>query len=324
MPPNRRPRQYGDSNRAFLQAFMARSTLTVEEGQEILAEILSVKEDKVIFPEDLAPEDLPNYIDIANSAISPFDLEIRSALPQVTDDNPPQNLEETRVYALVNTTSDNLTQLATTFSADEISFIRRVLDKMFDTNNTRLAELMAVSSMEAIQLAKVNKDENRRESGTQPGRTAGAAVSLTMTQAETVLRRLVDDGWFEKSLRSYYTLSPRALMELKGWLVSTYNDDGERGRNGKIKFCAACRDILTVGQRCENRDCAGRLHDHCTRRSFRVQKAEQCPICKAPWPGNKFVGERATTTGGNRRGSNSNARRSGVAPATQAMEVDSD
>lgn len=32
---------YNDSNRAFLQAFMARSTMTFEEAQPVLAAILS-------------------------------------------------------------------------------------------------------------------------------------------------------------------------------------------------------------------------------------------------------------------------------------------
>lgn len=27
-----------------------------------------------------------------------------------------------------------------------------------------------------------------------------------------------------------------------------------------------------------------------------MQQAEQCPVCKAPWPGDKFVGERAITS----------------------------
>lgn len=34
--------QYNDSNRAFLQAFLARSTLTFEEAKPILAAIFSV------------------------------------------------------------------------------------------------------------------------------------------------------------------------------------------------------------------------------------------------------------------------------------------
>lgn len=106
-----------------------------------------------------------------------------------------------------------------------------------------------VSSMQALQLAKVPSDSNRRESTAVQanGTQGGAAQSLTMTQAETVMSSLVDEGWLEKSAKGNYSLSPRGLMELRGWLVDTYNDEDEEGHRGRrVKFCAACKDILTV------------------------------------------------------------------------------
>ena len=48
-----------------------------------------------------------------------------------------------------------------------------------------------------------------------------------MSQAEKVLALMVEQGWFELSERGYYTLSPRALMELRGWLIDTYNDQAQ-------------------------------------------------------------------------------------------------
>lgn len=188
-----------------------------------------------------------SYIAAANTAVSPLDLEIRSSLRQTQTDE--QTTPE-RVYALVNTTSDALTQLATTYTPDEIGFIKRLLDAMFETNNTRLAEAMVVSAMQATQLARVSvADANRRQSGTQQQQQTqgGAAQSLSMSQAEMILQQLVEDGWFEKSWKGFYSLSPRGLMELHGWLVATYNDDMDEDRRiAKIKFCAACRDIITV------------------------------------------------------------------------------
>ncbi|KAL9037933.1 MAG: hypothetical protein Q9180_003440 [Flavoplaca navasiana] len=67
-----------------------------------------------------------------------------------------------------------------------------------------------------------------------------------------MLRTLVDEGWFEKSNKGYYTLSPRALMELRGWLIETYNDvddddeDDDDERPPRIKQCVACKEIVTV------------------------------------------------------------------------------
>jgi hypothetical protein len=190
---------------------------------------------------------MSHFVSVVNMAISPFDFEIRSTVHQST---------KTRVYALVNTTSDAFTQLATTYSADEIAYVKRLLDAMFETNNTRREESMVISSMKAVQLAKVASSSsnaaNRRDS--QPG-TGGRAQSLGLREAEQMLAKLVDEGWFEKTAKGNYTLSPRGLMELRGWLVATYNDDDDeeqdsnahpRARGGKIKLCFACGDIITM------------------------------------------------------------------------------
>ncbi|KAJ6191047.1 hypothetical protein N7519_001068 [Penicillium mononematosum] len=290
--------EYDDSNRAFLQAFMARSCMTFEDAQPILAAILTVSEGRTVDPDEVGEDQFSEFISAANTAVSPFDLEIRSSLPQVLESSqqdapatPPK-----RVYALVNTTSDPLTQLATTYSPDEIAFLKRLLDHMFIKNNTRLCEGMAVTQMQAVQLHKAPSSE-RQSTSNEPTQTQTAAVqSLRMTQAETMIIHLIEEGWLQKSRKGFLSLTPRALMELRGWLVLTYNDEGFDGRPiERIKFCAACKDIITVGQRCENRECKGRLHDHCMRNFFRMQQEEKCPVCKEEWPGDKFVGERALT-----------------------------
>jgi hypothetical protein len=202
-------------------------------------------EKREVLPEDVTEADLNSYIAGANTAISPFDFEIRSSLHQTT---------QTRIYALVNTTSDPLTQLATTYTADEIAFVKRILDAMFETYNTRREEAMVVSSMQAIQLAKPSNNNreslNRRES--EGGATQGSGQGLTMKEAEGMMGRLVEEGWLEKSRKGFYSLSARALMELRAWLVATYNDvdededDAGRGRIDKVKMCFACKEIVTV------------------------------------------------------------------------------
>lgn len=251
--------QYNDSNRAFLQAFMARGSLTFEEAKPILAFIFSVHgsctallvwvsrwltvstEGREVLSEDITQQDIDSYIGAANAAISPLDLEIRSASHQAS---------RTRVYALVNTTSDSMMQLATTYTADEIGFVKRVLDAMFETYNTRRQEAMVITSMQAVQLAK--PDASRRETQNGSATQGSSGQGLSMSQAENMLKRLVEEGWFEKSRKGYYSLSPRALLELRGWLVSTYNEaadeDAEEntGRNDRIKFCYACKEIITV------------------------------------------------------------------------------
>lgn len=250
--------QYNDSNRAFLQAFLARSVLTLDDAKPILAAIMtahglhlspkspaeanSLQERRETLPEDVTEADFNSYIYAANDAISSFDLEIRATYHQTS---------RLRVYALVNSTSDPIIQLATTHTADEISFLKRVLDAMFETNNTRRREVMAISSMQAVRLCKAPTD-NSRETQNESTTQGSSGQSLTMVQAEKMLKTLVDEGWFEKSKKGFYTLSPRGLMELRGWLMETYNDPGDDDDEEdnlvvmRIKQCFACKEIITV------------------------------------------------------------------------------
>ena len=192
--------------------------------------------------------DFNAYVSAANNAISPFDLEIRSTFHQTT---------RVRTYALVNSTSDPITQLATTHSADEISFLKRVLDAMFETYNTSRHEVMAITSMQAVRLHKAPaEDRGETQNGSVTQGSAGSG--LTMIQAEKMLKNLVEEGWFEKSRKGFYSLSPRGLMELRGWLMETYNDlgededDEEYARVMKVKLCYACKDIITVVSLCNS------------------------------------------------------------------------
>ena len=186
--------------------------------------------------------DFNAFISAANNAISPFDLEIRSTLHQTS---------RIRTYAIVNLTEDPIIQLATTYSADEIGFLKRVLDAMFETNNTKRHEVMAITSMQAMRLCKP-PSENRRETQNGSNTQGSTGQGVTHMQAESMLKNLVEEGWFERSRKGYYSLTPRTLMELRGWLFETYNDLEDEGdeeeevRTMKIKQCYACKDIITT------------------------------------------------------------------------------
>ncbi|KAL8995273.1 MAG: hypothetical protein Q9169_004946 [Polycauliona sp. 2 TL-2023] len=234
--------QWNDSNRVFLQSFMARSTLTLDEAKPLLAALQTTYERKETLAEDITEADLNAHIAAANTRISPFDLEIRSTFHQTT---------RKRVYALVNSTSDPIIQLATIHTAEEISFLKRVLDAIFETYNTPRNEVMAITSMQAVRLHKA-PESARRDTQDASATQGSTAQGLKMVEAEKMLRTLVDEGWFEKSRKGYYTLSPRALMELRGWLLETYNDlddddeDDSDDRPPRIKQCVACKEIVTV------------------------------------------------------------------------------
>lgn len=198
-------------------------------------------ERREMLSEDITEADFHAYINAANTAISPYDLEIRSTYHQTS---------RKRIYALVNAAEDPIVQLATSHTADEISYLKRVLDAMFETYNTSRREIMAITSMQAAQLCKAPTEASRE---TQNGSATQGSTgqNLTMIQGEKMLKALVEEGWFEKSPKGFYSLSPRALMELRGWLFDTYNDvedeeEDDEERLLKIKRCLACKEIITA------------------------------------------------------------------------------
>ena len=311
---------YDNTHRAFLQALIARPTITFAEAQPLLAAIQTAHDpDRPVLEGDITRADFDHYVHAINNAISAFDMEIRSTAHQSN--------HGAEVFALVNTASDALTQMATVHSADEIAFVKRVLDCMFETNNTRKREVMAVTSWQALELNKV-PGSDRRESGAATQQdTQTQNASIPMQQAEKVLNLLVSESWFELSDRGFYTLSPRALMELRGWLIDTYNDgdndsESDMGHpHEKIKVCMACREIITQGQRCPDPTlrCPSRLHSHCVGKMWRAQGGrEVCPTCKKEWKEPLPVGEKAAKR--TRQSGSMGGRRSDVSALDGAGE----
>ena len=290
---------YNDGNRAFLQAIMARGTMTLKEGKEVLAEILSVDQGRsnvheqvqmeayshtgrVIKPEDVSNDDFYGYISAAQEAVAPFDYEITTTQHQLT---------KTRYWAIINSNSDPTTQFATIHTPEELGFIQRMLHAMFETYNTKRRDVMAVSSMQALKKEIIKPGNQALAEGTQV-----ADKGLTQQEAERCLGVLVSEGWFELSKESYYTLTPRALMELRSWLVSTFNDPDDEEDGQRIKNCEACKEIITTGQRCAELECPVRLHDVCQEAYWNSRKNDKCPKCKTPWVQDKhFVGQRVIT-----------------------------
>ncbi|KAH7327995.1 putative DNA repair protein Nse1 [Stachybotrys elegans] len=279
--------QREDRHKAFLQAFLARGTMTFEEAQPVIAAIMTAANggETEVRSDQVSESDFFRYIDKASEIASLFDYEIRNILHQVSGK---------RIYAFVNTASDPQTQLATTYSPDELSFIKRLLDAIFDKYNSPRMEVLAVTEMQAFKLARpdrrqsVQADEEDQSQATDRG--------LKHSEVENVLANLIDGGWLEKSRAGFYTITPRALLELRPWLTETYNDpDAGPNEWQRIKFCEACKDIVTIGLRCSERDCVLRLHDNCQDAFWRTVRGENCPKCSRQWTGQNYVGERAIT-----------------------------
>lgn len=334
---------YSDGNRAFLQALMSRGSMTFAEAQPVLAAIFTAQEggtgaegeDEAVQAGDVTMEDMESYVAAAAAAVWAFDMEVRSMRIQhsaqpggssrgTTSTSTTGGASDSgrgrgrkvgdRVWAVVNTTSDGLTQLATLHSAEEIAFVKRVLDAMFEKYNTPRIEAMCLDSMQANKLRipppppedatmidEAEDDNNSNEDG------GGAATQqqqtlkgLKSSEAEAVMLSMVDEGWFEKTSEGLYMLSSRAILELRSWLVDAYNDpEAEAGEWRRVKHCAACREIVTVGKRCPDRDCHVRIHEICGDAFWRTRKDRKCPKCKTVWPRSEehktFIGPKAIT-----------------------------
>lgn len=262
---------YNHGNRAFLQAIMGRGALTLSEGKSIVAAILTIQEGTTVTEDNVTQTTFDSYITAAAEAVSCFEYEIRSTQHQITKD---------KIYAFVNSVSDPFTQQATLRTPDELLYIKRMLDAMFETNNTKRKEVMAITSMQALetQIRKGNSEKG-----------------LTQTEAEVLLGKLEKENWLERSSKGYYSLAPRALLELRTWLQENYNESDDPNTYQKIKFCEACREIVTIGQRCSDLECNARLHNICEIAYWKSRPSRKCPKCNLQWNGENFVGEKAIT-----------------------------
>ncbi|GAB7366408.1 hypothetical protein MBLNU230_g8205t1 [Neophaeotheca triangularis] len=281
---------WNNSHRAFLQAILTHQTLTYQTGAALLSAIqTAATPDRPTATGDITLEDFTNTIAQLNEQLTTLDFEIRATTHQ-------QSKEQ--VWCLINTSGDGIAQLATGFGAEELAFVKRVLDLMFERYNTRAAEVMAVTSMQALKVARP-----RESLGAGRTQAAVATNGVTIREAERVLEGLREEGWLELSEAGFFSLSPRALMELRGWLVETYNgvevdEEGEEEEVVKrIRHCKACGNIVTVGQRCPDLDCEGRLHvgaNGCAGKVWRAQNGRQkCPVCDRDWVNPLPVGEEA-------------------------------
>jgi hypothetical protein len=177
---------------------------------------------------------------------------------------------------------------------------------MFETNNTHTREVMALKHNEASQLAR-NSRRNRQSQINGPDDTTDsqpADQGITIQEADAVLDALVHDGFFDKSRSGYYSLAPRALMELGPYLKEMYNedrtDDDDEPPVTRIHDCEGCRELMTYGIRCNNLECGVRWHDACANQYYRgtPREARKCPECKTQCRGDAYVGERADRVAG--------------------------
>ncbi|KAI0928564.1 hypothetical protein AcW1_005769 [Taiwanofungus camphoratus] len=274
-----------DVQRLFLQAVLSRRALSQKLALKIwekCIDAVKAANDTLDIPFSNDRNSWDNFISKINDSLNPLNLELAQMHDEFTGKE---------ICVLVNRKGDEIAQLATDYSAVEITYFKAIvsINKLWYCSCPRTVMLFAMFQVEQIMLAP---NESYTVSSLAALREVNALkANMTKAQAEVVLNSFVVKGWLVKSKRGRYSLSTRTLIELQPYLRTTYPD--------QIMECTLCMEMVTRGIACYTAQCKTRMHTHCFTSYMRRNQA--CPACKQNWStGNKklkHVGEAAFKEG---------------------------
>ncbi|ODV87272.1 hypothetical protein CANARDRAFT_26687 [[Candida] arabinofermentans NRRL YB-2248] len=190
-----------------------------------------------------------------NSQLKPLYLTVVESVDQDDD---------TRTHViLVNTKSSDSIKLTTSYTDKEIEIINKLIDEMFE-NPIRNGQLQySIERYVAINIVK--------------------AQLGSLSEANDFLNKLVSSLWIEL-YNGKFTLGTRALVELKQFLYSKYEEKSKLTPNGTISKCAGCGEITTRGLSCSDRNCYVRFHKKCIELFATGHQTTICPNeeCEVP------------------------------------------
>ncbi|KAG7880691.1 hypothetical protein KL905_002665 [Ogataea polymorpha] len=233
--------EYGDLHRSVLQFLMAVKSIEFEVLYTVFVKLVikcllekhhpepssSDQEEQLrdllrqARPElpTLSPESLVKTIALINRELASLDLEIVETLAQ--DDEKNINV------SFVNTKSSPSIKLSTSYTEKEISVINELIDQMFESPFDDEDNLTySLSYTQALNVAKRNIQ--------------------TITDAQKFINKLESSGWLE-TVKGKYTLSARALAELKSYLISKFETKSAENPDGTVSLCHGCKELITMG-----------------------------------------------------------------------------
>lgn len=190
---------------------------------------------------DVPAPDLDLYIAAINLRISPTGFRIAKHRHQVLG---------AMYYVFVNTAADVITRLHTSYSAAELDAIKHLIDDLTDDTS--------------YSLGYVNLSQRISQT-----------LGKTAREANALLNRLIDDGWFDLTEENRLLLSLRSMCELRPFLLDRYADEG------RLYTCHQCKELVTMGFKCPLA-CPVALHQLCLAFHQRHARAA-CPACHTPW-----------------------------------------
>ncbi|ANB12703.1 hypothetical protein AWJ20_971 [Sugiyamaella lignohabitans] len=275
-----------DTERAFLQTFMAQRVLTNLEAKTCLEKLRRIeKESFEITDEDT---NIEKVIVSVNKSIDEFGLTIVKS----RDETQPDLFH----YSLVNKLGNEMSQSATTLSANELDFFKILLDQMFTGRQHKPDKdqfwIPFSGLLECSQIQGRRYEEKRNEGQftvDEDGRKVASVYQkpLKVSEYKALIEKLRQESWiiFQGSDDSRRILpSPRLLAELRPYLTERYSQPAaEEPANGHnyLRNCVACRSIFTRGKQCSTPGCPTRLHISCEDAFYRQHQSNTCPACNS-------------------------------------------
>ncbi|KAL1922822.1 uncharacterized protein VTP21DRAFT_9198 [Calcarisporiella thermophila] len=243
--------RFTDTHRLFLQACVSRRIVTEEDAIDLLRQSYRSTTDRDI---DEECNSISSWISDINQGLDSLGLELRRGHSEARGGRV--------VYALVNRKGDEIAQLATEFTPNEMAYFKKILEIIICNED----EEFSVGSMVAV-----------REGTNQK-------VPISRNDTEELLQRFVDHGWLIKTSDGKYAMSTRCILELQSFFKDNYE--------GYIRECTLCYEYVTIGQRCATLQCPVRIHHPCSSAYFNRtgNQTPRCPQCNSLWDFNLRVG----------------------------------
>lgn len=159
---------------------------------------------------------LDQYIAEINSKISGQNFKIERKTHEITGD---------LYYIFINTLSDEIVQESSVYTTAELTVIKYLIRNIIEASDYRCS------------LARVNANQ-----------TISTNTNKNLMEADSMVDRLIDDGWFISTIDDRLMLSIKTLCELKEYLIETYGVNGDdTDADGKVLLCTQCKEIVTLG-----------------------------------------------------------------------------
>lgn len=217
-----------ESHRVLLTFIRARKIVTEDEMNEkfpVLAAHFGLDQDNL---QSLLRE----YISTINVALEKHAFKIESIRHQET-----RKLQ----YVFINTRYDDIIQACTPYSPPELDAIKQIIDEIVNANNFSFC----LPYGNAKQLI-------------------GSILKQRASDAGYFISRIVDDGWIELNDHNKLMLSPASLVELKSYMGDRFGYFLREDILGKLLTCFTCKELLTLGLKCKNRECSTSFHRKCS------------------------------------------------------------